>query len=222
MKRAIQWVCTFAMACPALRADELAFTAEETALVAANKVITSPNGQGKIRLLPIENLRKEDPTDIFPEHRALLFTSGSHIPYVAYASEMGNLSNLGAWSGSSWFAVMFTGLHHTQEMALVYPEDGVLTGKKIDWSPVSGFGEKNLPWDQKANVHDAILEIRPGEGDSVVCLFWRAASGKYLAVPVTVKMTDRNKPAELAFEFGEMRLLDGDARPPRLADFGIR
>jgi hypothetical protein len=222
MKYFLLRACLLVTIAPVLHADELAFTKEETALPVANKVITSPDGTGKIQLLPIENLRHEDPTDIIPAHRALLFTSGALTPYVAYASEMGNLSNTGAWAGSSYFAIVFTGLHSTQEMAIVYPEAGALKGQKIDWAPVFDFGAKQLPWDERALMHDAIIEIRSGEGDTVVGLYWRNASGKNLAVPVFMKMKDRGKPQEIAFEFGEPRLLDREAARPTLADFGIK
>ncbi|MEO5913138.1 MAG: hypothetical protein ABIS50_02820 [Luteolibacter sp.] len=200
---------------------ELAFTKEETALPVANKIIVSPDGRGKIQLLPIENIRKD--IDVFEPHRALLFTSGMLTPYVAYASESGNLGNLGAWSGSSRYAVMFTGQHNQQYMAVIYPKDGALLGKEIDMAPLWAYGEKELKWDMKAMAHDAILEMMPGENDTVTCLYWRTANGKSFAVPVFIKLGEKDGDIHVEFVFGKPTWVDRDEKPaPTLAELGYK
>ena len=216
-------IVSMASICCASSAAELAATLQDTALPVANQLIVSPDGGGKIQLLPIENIRAD--IDVFESHRALLFTSGSLVPYVGYAAEQGNLANIGSWTGSSRYAVMFTGQHNQQYMALIYPEGAALKGAQIDLAPVWEYGRKILPWDEKAIDHDSILEVIPGEGDSVTCLYWRTSSGRALAVVVTVKVKDPQKPTDLTFEFGNKREQEWPTQVwhlPTLAELGVK
>jgi len=207
---------------PLLSAGELAWTDADTETKPARHTIDSPDGAGCIRMLPVENLRSVE--DVCTTHRQLLFTSGKLIPYAAYASELGNLANLGSWSGSSRYALVFTGLHHDQEMALVYPDGDHLAGKALDIAPIFKHGAEVLPGEEGALAHDAILEVVPGRDDSFVALLWRTASGKGVAIPVYIHIANRERPTELTYEYGTPKFQDmGSGQPlPTLASLGIK
>jgi len=214
------WMGLAFMIAPCVDSAELAATKDDTALPVANHLILSPDGKGAVRLLPIENIRED--IDVFTPHRALLFTNGNLIPYVAYASESGNRANLGSWTGSSKYAVMLTGQHNQQYLAVIYPEDGALRARQIDLMPVWEYGETHLKWDMHAMAHDAILEVIPGKGDSVIGLFWRTANGKAFAVPVFIRISDSDKPVSVSFEFGERVWVEDFTRIPTLEKLGFK
>jgi len=214
------WIGWALSVAPFIYGAELAATLNDTALGVANKVILSPDGKGAVRLLPIENIRED--IDVFAPHRALLFTSGSLIPYVAYAAESGNLANMGSWTGSSKYAVMFTGQHNQQYMAVIYPEDGALKARQIDMMPIGEYGRIHLKWDGHALDHDAILEIIPGKENSVTALYWRTSSGKAFAVPVFIRIDDKEKPVSVSFEFGERVWVENFENRPTLEKLGFK
>ena len=214
------WVAWALVMIPCVEGAELAATKDDTALPVANHLILSPDGKGAVRLLPIENIRED--IDVFTPHRALLFTSGNLIPYVAYAAESGNRANIGSWTGSSKYVVMLTGQHNQQYMAVIYPEDGALKARQIDLKPVLDYGRTHLKWDQGGLGHDAIREVIPGKGDSVTGLYWRTANGKAFAVPVTIRVIDEEKSIRVAFEFGERVWVDDFENIPTLKKLGFK
>ena len=214
------WIGWALAVAPFIHGAELAATLDDTALPVANKVILSPDGKGAVRLLPIENIRED--IDVFATHRALLFTSGSLIPYVAYAAESGSHANIGSWTGSSKYVVMLTGQHNQQYMAVIYPEGGALKARRIDMMPIWDYGRIHLKWDGHALDHDEILEVIPGKGDSVTGLYWRTANGKAFAVPVFIRVNDKEKPVSVSFEFGDRVWVEDFKSIPTLEKLGFK
>lgn len=136
-----------------------------------------------------------------PRQLFMMFTYEDVVPLVANALDSNNY-NIVAWSGSSRFLVTATGLHTDPEMSVIYPKNGKFTSVKLDWAPILMFGEKCWPWNDSGGViHDSILEMCPGDGDSVWCLYqrWRYPVGVF--VPVQILIKDMRHPEKASFIF---------------------
>jgi hypothetical protein len=179
------------------------------------KPVLSPDGNSAAYITNIQNIRSD--FEVHKSWPAIVFNTKRFMPFVAYATTADY--NLIAWSGNSKFALCITGVHTDPEAATIYSDHECLNSCPIKLDEIWKYGESILPWPNASESmpHDSIVEIQPGENNTIYGLYLRTKYPLKVLIPVTFIINHHmGKLPIVTFIYGDTLWLPWNQSLPKL------
>jgi hypothetical protein len=160
--------------------------------------LVSKDNSSTARMFHVVNARQNE--ELHENLDIIFFEKANTKPLIVYASMLGTSANLASWTGSSKFCALVTGSSKDSEMGIVYNSHGKLKFKPLDLKALYKFGLETMKNDRD-DMHDGVIEVVSGEGDSVTFLYYRTAYPRRFVLPVKVNIEEGDSEPAIKIQY---------------------